>query len=457
MSISSSTHKIFGIIGRLSLVKSNTLQGLNPKQRAVFLRIQVKHYTFIKNKKNINDPIYGFITIKDELIFKLIDHPSFQRLRRISQLGLTYLVYPGAYHTRFHHAIGAMHLMGRAIYTLRQKGHEITPEEERGVLVAILLHDVGHGPFSHALEHTLIPGVSHEALSLKIMEDLNQEFDGALGLAIDIFTNNYPKAFLHQLISSQLDMDRLDYLRRDSFYSGVTEGSVNSERLLTMLNVKDDQLVVDAKGIYSVEKFLVARRLMYWQVYMHKTVLSAEFMLVNILKRAKYLASKCIALPGTQALQHFLKADYTWNDFEENPEIIAKFLLLDDFDVMSAIKDWALHEDLILSDLSRRIVHRKLLKIRLQAAPFDEALPDKLAHGIREQYGFEHGEEDYMLIVAKVKNHAYNNKKGHINLLYKDGTTSDISQAADQMTIQALSEPVERHFICYPRELKHLL
>ena len=407
--------------------------------------------------KIINDPIYGFITIKDPLIYELIDHPYFQRLRRISQLGLTYLVYPGAYHTRFHHAIGAMHLMGRAIYTLRQKGHEITAEEERGVLIAILLHDVGHGPFSHALEHTLIPGVSHEALSLKIMEELNNEFDGALTLAIDIFTNNYPKAFLHQLISSQLDMDRLDYLRRDSFYSGVTEGSVNSERLLTMLNVKDDQLVVDSKGIYSVEKFLVARRLMYWQVYMHKTVLSAEFMLVNILKRAKYLATQGIALPGTGALKHFLAADYTWNDFEENPAILKKFLELDDFDVMSGIKDWTHHSDLILSDLSSRIINRNLLKIRLQEEPFEEELAEKMATGIRNQYGFTHGEERYMLIVDKVKNHAYNNKKGHINLLYKDGRTSDISTAADQMTINALSEPVERHFICFPRELRHLL
>ena len=410
-----------------------------------------------KKNKIINDPIYGFITIKDGLIYELIDHPYFQRLRRISQLGLTYLVYPGAYHTRFHHAIGAMHLMGRAIYTLRQKGHEITPEEERGVLIAILLHDVGHGPFSHALEHTLIPGVSHEALSLKIMEELNQEFDGALTLAIDIFTNNHPKAFLHQLISSQLDMDRLDYLRRDSFYSGVTEGSVNSERLLTMLNVKDDQLVVDSKGIYSVEKFLVARRLMYWQVYMHKTVLSAEFMLVNILKRAKYLASQGVELTGTQALKHFLHADYTWNDFEENPAILKKFLELDDFDVMSGIKDWANHSDLILSDLSGRIINRNLLKIRLQETPFEEEMAEKMAEGIRNQYGFTHGEERYMLIVDKVKNHAYNNKKGHINLLYKDGHTSDISTAADQMTINALSEPVERHFICFPRELRHLL
>lgn len=411
------------------------------------------------NNKNkiINDPIYGFITIKDPLIYELINHPYFQRLRRISQLGLTYLVYPGAYHTRFHHAIGAMHLMGRAIYTLRQKGHEITVEEEQGVKIAILLHDIGHGPFSHALEHTLIPGVSHEALSLKIMEELNAAHNGALTLAIDIFTNNYSKYFLHQLISSQLDMDRLDYLRRDSFYSGVTEGSVNSERLLTMLNVKDDELVVDAKGIYSVEKFLVARRLMYWQVYMHKTVLSAEFMLVNILKRAKHLAAQGIELPGTIALRHFLNADYSWNEFEENPSVLEKFVLLDDYDVMSAIKDWTNHSDTILSELSKRITDRNLLKIRLQAEPFASEVSARIGQAIKSQYAFTEGEEQYMYIEAKVKNHAYNNKIGHINLLYKDGHISDISQAADQMTIKALSEPVERHFICFPRELKDLL
>lgn len=418
---------------------------------------QVKLLTLSTKNKIINDPIYGFITIKDPLIYELINHPYFQRLRRISQLGLTYLVYPGAYHTRFHHAIGAMHLMGRAIYTLRQKGQEISSEEERGVLIAILLHDIGHGPFSHALEHTLIPGVSHEALSLKIMEELNLEYNGSLDLAIDIFTNNYSKAYLHQLISSQLDMDRLDYLRRDSFYSGVTEGSVNSERLLTMLNVKDDQLVVDSKGIYSVEKFLVARRLMYWQVYMHKTVISAEFMLVNILKRAKYLAAQGIALDGPATLKHFLKADYTWNDFEENPEILKKFLSLDDFDIMSGIKEWVNNKDVLLSDLSSRIINRDLLKIRLQEKPFAKELSHKMAEGIRDQYGFKQGEEHYMLIIDKVKNHAYNKKKGHINLLYKDGRISDISTAADQMTINALSEPVERHFICFPRELRHLL
>ena len=252
-------------------------------------------------------------------------------------------------------------------------------------------------------------------------------------------------------------MDRLDYLRRDSFYSGVTEGSVNSERLLTMLNVKDDQLVVDSKGIYSVEKFLVARRLMYWQVYMHKTVLSAEFMLVNILKRAKHIAEKGDKLPGTAALRHFLHSDYTWNDFEENQAILDKFLELDDFDVMSGIKDWTTHSDIILSQLSLRITERNLLKIRIQADPFPPETVEGLQSAIREQYHFTEGEEAYLFIEAKVKNHAYNNQKGHINLLYKDGHTSDIGQAADQMTIKALSEPVERHFICFPRELKHLI
>ena len=419
--------------------------------------IQVKLLSLSTKNKIINDPIYGFITIKDPLIYELINHPYFQRLRRISQLGLTYLVYPGAYHTRFHHAIGAMHLMGRAIYTLRQKGKEISNEEERGVLIAILLHDIGHGPFSHALEHTLIPGVSHEALSLKIMEELNMEYNGSLDLAIDIFTNNYSKSYLHQLISSQLDVDRLDYLRRDSFYSGVTEGSVNSERLLTMLNVKDDELVVDSKGIYSVEKFLVARRLMYWQVYMHKTVISAEFMLVNILKRAKHLTTQGITMDGPGTLKHFLKAEYTWNDFEKNPEILKKFLSLDDFDIMSGIKEWIHNKDVLLSDLSSRIINRDLLKIRLQEKPFDKELSHKMAEGIRNQYGFEKGEEHYMLIIDKVLNHAYNKEKGHIKLLYKDGRISDISTAADQMTINALSEPVERHFICFPRELRHLL
>lgn len=409
------------------------------------------------NNKIINDPIYGFITIRDSLIFELIEHPYFQRLRRISQLGLTYLVYPGAHNTRFHHVIGALHLMDKAIYVLREKGHTITDEEERGVKVAILLHDIGHGPFSHALEHTLIPGVSHEALSLKIMEVLNVELEGKLTTAIDIFTNNYPKKFLHQLISSQFDMDRLDYLRRDSFYTGVTEGAVNSERLLTMLNVADDELVIDAKGIYSVEKFLVARRLMYWQVYLHKTVLSAENMLVNILKRAKYLSSQGIDLGGTRALQFFMQGEYDWNDFEENLEILETFMQLDDMDVMSAIKDWTSHTDFVLSHLSQRLVNRDLLKIRLQADPFSPEEVQLLQDGIKQTYGFSHGEEQYMFIHNAVRNHAYNDQKGHIYLLYKDGHKSDIRSAADQLNIEALSVPVKRHFVCFPRELRHLL
>lgn len=407
--------------------------------------------------KIINDPIYGFITITDPLVFDLINHRYFQRLRRITQLGLTYLVYPGAHNTRFHHVIGALHLMDKAVYILREKGVQISEAEERGVKIAILLHDIGHGPFSHALEHTLIPGVSHEALSLKIMEVLNKEFDGALTTAIDIFTDHYPKRFLHQLISSQLDMDRLDYLRRDSFYTGVTEGSVNSERLLTMLNVHNDQLVVDSKGIYSVEKFLVARRLMYWQVYLHKTVLSAENMLVNILRRAKDLSLGGAQLGGTRALQFFLNGEYDWNDFEENPDLLSTFLELDDMDIMSAIKDWTHHSDFLLSHLSRRLVNRDLLKIKLQPEPLPEGTVERMKEGIRQFYGLEPGEENYLFIQNRVRNHAYNAQKGHINLLYKDESVEDISTAADQMSINALSAPVERHFICYPRQLRHLL
>ena len=364
------------------------------------------------------------------------------------------MVYPGAYNTRFHHAIGALHLMDKAVHLLRDKGHEITEEEERGVKVAILLHDIGHGPFSHALEHTLIPGVSHEALSLRIMEKLNSEFNGALTTAINIFTDNYPKKFLHQLIASQLDMDRLDYLRRDSFYTGVTEGAVNSERLLTMLNVKDDRLVVDAKGIYSVEKFLVARRLMYWQVYLHKTVLSAEFMLVNILRRAKHLANQGIHVEGTKALQFFLNGAYTMNDFEENDTLLEKFTLLDDYDVMAGIKDWAEHSDPILSQLCHRLVNRDLLKIKIQEEPFSPAVIKAMGDNIVKEYHLTPGDEDYLLIASSVTNHAYNKDKGQIMLFFKDESTVDISEAADQMNIEALSKPVIRHFICYPGQLK---
>lgn len=408
---------------------------------------------FTNKFKILNDPIYGFISIPSELIFDLIEHPYYQRLRRITQLGLTYLVYPGAYHTRFHHAIGAMHLMQRAVGVLRSKGHEITPEEEEAVYIAILLHDIGHGPFSHALEHTLVRNVDHEQLSTLFMEKLNQEFDGRLDLAIQIFRNQYPKPYLHELISSQLDMDRLDYLRRDSFYTGVTEGAINSERLLTMLNIADNRLVVDSKGIYSVEKFIVARSLMYWQVYLHKTVLSAEFMLVNVLQRAKELAAENVKLPGTQALQTFLYADPGYEDFAKDTTLLDTFAHLDDSDIMAAIKDWCHHEDRVLSDLSRRIVDRRLFKVEIQRGPFEEHYVDDIRQKIQSTFGFTADEASYYLIERATANDIYRAGDDQIRLLYKDGRVTDVAEAADQLNLKALQSAVTRHFICYPKEV----
>ena len=337
---------------------------------------------------------------------------------------------------------------------LRQKGQNITKEEEEAVYIAILLHDIGHGPFSHALESTLIPSVSHEALSIKFMEKLNIEFKGKLTLAIDIFSDNHPKKFLYQLIASQLDMDRLDYLRRDSFYTGVTEGAVNSERLLTMLNVKNDELVIDAKGIYSVEKFIVARRLMYWQVYLHKTVLSAEFMLVQILKRAKELAQEGTHLFATSALRLFLENDFDWNDFESKTNLIEEFARLDDNDIMASIKEWSLNKDYVLSELSKRLINRKLLKIDLRNKPFTKAELKVYKTKVANTFGFKMGEENYFIIHENIANNAYNPKSDHINLLYKDGHLEDISKAADQLNISALSHTVRKHFICYPGEIR---
>lgn len=408
---------------------------------------------FTNKFKILNDPIYGFISIPSELIFDLIEHPYFQRLRRITQLGLTYLVYPGAYHTRFHHAIGAMHLMQRAVGVLRSKGHEITNEEEEAVYVAILLHDIGHGPFSHALEHTLVRNVDHEQLSTLFMERLNQEFDGKLTLAIQIFRNQYTKRYLYELISSQLDMDRLDYLRRDSFYTGVTEGAINSERLLTMLNVADDRLVVDAKGIYSVEKFIVARSLMYWQVYLHKTVLSAEFMLVNVLQRAKELSSEGVEIPGTQGLRTFLYEDPTWEDFNSSTTLLDTFAHLDDADIMAAIKDWCNHEDRVLSDLSRRLVNRRLFKIELQKEELDSDYVDDIRQKIQSTFGFSTEEASYYMIEKSMSNDIYRAGDAQIRLLFKDGTVSDVAEAADQLNLKALQTAVTRHFICYPKEV----
>ena len=404
--------------------------------------------------KILNDPIYGFITIRYPILLQLIDHPYFQRLNRIKQLGLSYLVYPGAHHTRFHHAIGAMHLMQQAIEVLKVKGVEISEEEEIGVLAAILLHDIGHGPFSHALEHTLVSGVNHEDLSIILMDKLNKEFEGKLELAIQIFSNTYSKMFLHQLVSSQLDMDRLDYLKRDSFYSGVSEGVVSSDRILNMLNVHEDQLVIEEKGIYSIEKFIVARRLMYWQVYLHKTVLAAENLLVEILKRANYLASQGEELFASPVLKKFLYNNYSKADFEKE-KVIYQFTMLDDSDIYSAIKAWCHHSDKTLSVISRSLIDRKLPKISIQRMPFEKERVSQLKELVKEEYGIGEVEIGHMVFDSEIANNAYNALKDKILIKYKNGAVLNITEASDNFNIQALTEPVKKYFICYPKEFRN--
>lgn len=405
--------------------------------------------------KILNDPIYGFTAIPNELIFDILEHPYYQRLRRISQLGLTYLVYPGAYHTRFHHALGAMHLMQKAVKTLQFKGHKITPAEETAVLAAILLHDIGHGPFSHALEHSIVNGVNHEDISLMIMNRLNEQFDGKLSLAIQIFKNQHPKLFLHQLISSQLDVDRLDYLKRDSFYTGVSEGVINSDRLISMFNVRNGELVIDAKAIYSVEKFIIARRLMYWQVYLHKAVLSAEFTLVEILKRAKYLVQNGTELFSTLALKEFLKKNHSLEEFNTNSTLLDTFCLLDDFDIITSVKEWVHHKDKVLSLLCTKIIERKLLKIELQDQPFELEYILEKQKKTEAKFNINPNESKHLVFTNKIDNKAYNPKKDKINLLYKNDTIVDIADAADQLNISVLAKTVTKYFICYPKESEH--
>jgi HD superfamily phosphohydrolase len=403
------------------------------------------------NKGNIfNDPIYGFITIPHEIIFKLIEHPYFQRLRRINQLGLTHLVYAGAHHTRFHHAIGATHLMTKAVKTLQTKGFEITEEEELGVLIAILLHDIGHGPFSHALEHSIVDGVHHEELSSLFMLKLNDEFNGQLTLAIEIFNNKYHKKFLHQLVSSQLDMDRLDYLKRDSFFSGVVEGAVSSERIIKMLTVVNDQLAVEAKGIYSIENFLIARRLMYWQVYLHKAVLSAEFMLMKILKRAKELAKNNIDLFTTPTFKKFIYNTHSIKDFAAG-DLLQQFALLDDYDILTSIKVWMDHDDYILSTLSKNLINRNLYKIVVSSDKPSQKKVDSLSRAIMSQHSIKKEDLEYFIFTNTIKNSAYNPQEDKINIVHKGGEIQDITEAADLLNISALSKSVEKNFICYIR------
>jgi len=409
---------------------------------------------YTNKRKIINDPIYGFVSIPNDLIYDLINHPYFQRLRRIKQLGLTNLVYPGALHTRFHHAVGAMHLMQDAVLTLRQKDIQITEEEENAVLSAILLHDIGHGPFSHALEHSIVKGVSHEAISSLFMNKLNEEFNGKLTLAIEIFNNRHSKKFLHQLVSSQLDMDRLDYLKRDSFFTGVSEGVISSDRIIKMLNVQNNELVVEHKAIYSIEKFLIARRLMYWQVYLHKTVLSGETLLVNILKRAKELSSMGKELFATPTLSLFLKNNFTQQDFERDSSLLDKFSKLDDSDLDAAIKVWSENEDKILSKLCQNLLDRKLFKIEMQNEPFSEKYVNDFTERVCALYKITRKEAEYFVLTDVVNNSAYNAAQFNINILMSNGQLIDVAEASDQLNIQSLSKTVSKYFICYPKELK---
>ena len=407
----------------------------------------------MKKRKIVNDPVYGFITIPDGIIFRLIEHPWFQRLRRIQQLGITYLVYPGATHTRFHHALGAMHLMTKAIETLRSKDVTITDEEAESAKIAILLHDIGHGPFSHTLEHSLVHNVSHEDISSMLMERLNKEFKGKLTLAIKIFRDQYHKKFLHQLISSQLDVDRLDYLTRDTFFTGVSEGVVGYDRIITMLNVAKGQLVVESKGIYSIEKFIIARRLMYWQVYLHKTVLAAMEMQVNIMRRARELADKKIALFCTPALEVFLYNHISKKDFEKNPGLLGMFAQLDDNDIMTGIKVWMNHEDTILSNLCHWLVDRRLLKIKLQNKPFPEKLISDIKGRAMKEYNLSAKEVSYIAFAGDVINDIYSTHRVRINMLYPGNKMVDITKASDHLNASVLDKKIKKYFLCFPKEL----
>ena len=373
-----------------------------------------------------------------------------QRLRRIMQLGMSHLVYPGALHTRFHHVLGAMHLMTLAIATIRRKGHEITDIEERAVLTAILLHDIGHGPFSHALEYDIVCGVSHEEISSFFIERLSKEFGSDMDQALLIFKNEHPKPFLHQLVSSQLDMDRLDYLNRDSFYTGVSEGIIGSDRLIEMINVHNGNLVLEEKGIYSIEKFIVARRLMYWQVYLHKTVVAAEFMLIHTLRRAKQVVKNGEELFASPTLLFFLKNDVTQHDFKSDPSVLDKFANLDDYDILGAIKVWQNHSDKVLSTLAKRLVNRDLFKIEISKKPFTT---ERIKHEkdiVSKQFELGQDEVDFFVYSDVLSNNAYNEKKQNINMLMKNGEIIDLSKASDNLNISALANPVEKYFLCYP-------
>ena len=405
----------------------------------------------MNKKKIINDPVYGFISIPSALIYDVISHPYFQRLRYIKQLGMTHLVYPGALHTRFHHALGAMHLMGLAIEILRSKGTTITKGEEEAAILAILLHDIGHGPFSHALEHSLVTGIRHEDISMKLMQELNAHFDGQLTHAIEIFNGTYPKRFLHQLISGQLDLDRMDYLNRDSFFTGVSEGVISFDRIIKMFNVFDDDLVIEEKGIYSIEKFLIARRLMYWQVYLHKTVIAGEMILVKLLERAKEVSAAGENLFAPPSLNYFLKNDINEDDFFLQQAHLTHFTNLDDQDIYTAVKVWANHPDKILSTLCQMLTSRNLYKVEMsnEMAPADrvEFLQDAAVNLL----GIKPAEVHYFVFTSAIQNRAYNAGVGNIKILMKNNDIVDIAKASDLSNLESLQKTVEKYILCYPR------
>lgn len=402
-------------------------------------------------RKIINDPVFGFINIPKGLLYDIVRHPLLQRLTRIKQVGLSSVVYPGAQHTRFQHSLGAFYLMSEAITQLTSKGNFIFDSEAEAVQAAILLHDIGHGPFSHVLEDTIVQGVSHEEISLMLMERMNKEMNGQLSLAIQIFKDEYPKRFLHQLVSGQLDMDRLDYLRRDSFYTGVTEGNIGSARIIKMLDVADDRLVIESKGIYSIENFLTARRLMYWQVYLHKTSVAYERMLISTLLRAKELASQGVELFASPALHFFLYNDINHTEFHNNPDCLENFIQLDDNDIWTALKVWSNHPDKVLSTLSLGMINRNIFKVENSAEPIGEDRIKELTLQISQQLGITLSEANYFVSTPSIEKNMYEPADDSIDIIYKDGTIKNIAEASDMLNISLLSKKVKKYYICYHR------
>jgi hypothetical protein len=407
----------------------------------------------LNKKKIINDPIYGFIRIPDGKIFRIIEHPYFQRLRRIRQLGLTDYVYPGAIHSRFHHALGSMHLMDMALTSLRSKGIEISDQEYESALITILLHDIGHGPFSHALEFSLFKGINHEKMSALIMRLFNSEMDNELEMTLSIFDGNYPKRFLSQLVSSQLDVDRLDYLNRDSFFTGVSEGKIGFERILKMLNVVDKKIVIEEKAIYSIENFLSSRRLMYWQVYLHKTTVAVETLLINLIERAKKLAFSGKLETRNKALKLFLHNNFTLEDFKEDAAILKAFLSLDDNDIWGSIKIWQYHDDKVLSILSRMLIERDLFKITFFNKPVTKAIKDPYLRKVMNGYHINKKDASYFVTDGKLSNAAYEMSNSKINVLMKNGDIVDIASASDLPNIKAMSKIVKKYYLCFPKSV----